>query len=378
MDFETRRTEPKGDFPRETKGPVIIPIIQSSTKLLELGLPFDNDSMAFEERLELATRGTEEVVTERELRELLKGKSLKVYCGYEPSGKIHFGHASTVRKLMDFQKLGARTIVLLADLHAYLNDKGSLEEIRRIADYNKHCFIALGLDEKRTEFLLGSSFQLEPKYSMDVLRMAVGTTLLRARRSMGMIARHLEDPDVAQVLYPLMQAVDMAWLDVDVAVGGIDQRKVHMVAREKLPALGYRKPVCVHMPLLHGLDGAEKMSSSKGNFIAVDDEPKVIEEKVKKAFCPPKVVKDNPVIDYAEHVVLSATGRLEVKRPARYGGPLEISDSRELRKLYAAGKLHPADLKAAVASAVIELLAPVRQYFKERPEVKLSEPSKVM
>ncbi|KUO40144.1 MAG: tyrosine--tRNA ligase [Hadesarchaea archaeon DG-33-1] len=330
------------------------------------------------EKLELATRGIKEVVTEHELRELLKGKDLTIYCGYEPSGKIHFGHAITVRKLVDFQKFGAKAIVLLADLHAYLNDKGSLEEIRRIADYNRHCFIALGLDEKRTEFILGSSYQLEPKFSMDVLRMAVGTTLMRARRSMATIARHLKNPDVAQVLYPLMQVVDIAWLNVDVAVGGIDQRKVHMVAREKLPTLGYRKPVCVHVPLLHGLDSAAKMSSSKGNFIAIDDEPTVIEEKVKKAFCPPKVVKDNPVIEYAEHVVFPALGSLRVKRSTRYGGPLEVNDPHELRKLYVVGKLHPADLKAGVASAVIELLAPVRQYFEEHPGARPSKPSSIL
>lgn len=198
------------------------------------------------------------MVTETELRKLLDKEKITVYCGYEPSGKIHFGHALAVQKLMDFQKMGARVIVLLADLHAYLNDKGTLEEIRRVAEYNKHCFIALGLDPKRTEFLLGSDFQLKPKFMMDVLRMATGITLLRAHRSMAEIARHLKDPDVAQVLYPLMQAVDIAHLNVDVAVGGIDQRKVHMVAREKLPALGYQKPVCVHMPLLHGLDGAAK------------------------------------------------------------------------------------------------------------------------
>jgi tyrosyl-tRNA synthetase len=334
--------------------------------------------ISIEEKLELARRGTAEVVTEEELHELLKIKNPRVYCGYEPSGKIHFGHAITVRKLIDFQKTGAHTIVLLADLHAYLNDKGSLEAIRRIADYNRNCFIALGLDEKKTEFLLGSKFELEPNYSMDILRMAVGTTLLRARRSMDMIARNLEDPDVAQVLYPLMQAVDIAWLDVDVAIGGIDQRKVHMVAREKLPTIGHRKPVCVHMPLLHGLDGAEKMSSSKANFIAVDDEPGVIEDKLKKAFCTPKVVKDNPVIDYAEHVVLPVTGRLEIRRPERFGGTIEISDSSELKKMYAAGKLHPADLKAAVSSAVIELLAPVRQYFEGHPEARLSKPSEIL
>jgi tyrosyl-tRNA synthetase len=284
----------------------------------------------------------------------------------------------TVQKLVDFQAAGARIIVLLADLHAYLNDKGTLEEIRRVAEYNRHCFISLGLDPKRTEFLLGSDFQLKPEFSLDVLRMAVDTTLLRARRSMAEIARHLKDPDVAQVLYPLMQAVDMARLDVDVAVGGIDQRKVHMVAREKLPALGYRKPVCVHMPLLHGLDGAAKMSSSKGNFIAIDDEPATIEEKVKKAFCPPKIAKDNPIIEYVEHIVLPALGRFRVSREAKHGGPLEIERAAELRKLYETGKLHPTDLKAAVGAALVQVLEPVRRYFEEHSDAKLARPSEVL
>jgi tyrosyl-tRNA synthetase len=279
---------------------------------------------------------------------------------------------------MDFQKLGARVIVLLADLHAYLNDKGTLEEIRRVAEYNKHCFIALGLNPKRTEFLLGSNFQLKPEFMMDVLRMATSTTLFRAHRSMAEIARHLKDPDVAQVLYPLMQAIDIAHLKVDVTVGGIDQRKVHMVAREKLPALGYQKPVCVHMPLLHGLDGADKMSSSKGNFIAIDDEPSVIKKKVIKAFCPLKQTKDNPIIEYVEHVILPALGKLEVGRQVKYGGPLEVEDATELRKLYASGKLHPADLKAAVVEALVLVLEPVRRYFEEHPDAKLTQPSPVL
>lgn len=274
---------------------------------------------------------------------------------------------------MDIQEAGARVIVLLADLHAYLNHKGTLEEIRRVAEYNKHCFIALGLDPGRAEFLLGSDFQLKPEFMTDVLKMATDTTLLRARRSMAEIARHLEDPDVAQVLYPLMQAVDMAHLKVDVAVGGNDQRKVHMIAREKLPALGYKKPVCVHVPLLHGTDGAAKMSSSKGNFIAIDDEPTVIKQKIEKAFSPPKQTNDNPIVEYAEHIVLPALGKLEIKRPERYGGPLELIDIGELKKLYGAGQLHPADLKAAVAEALVGVLAPVRAYFEKHPNARPAE-----
>lgn len=325
------------------------------------------------ERFDLITRGVTEIITEQELQELLKREKFTAYCGYEPSGKIHFGHALTVLKLMDLQKAGARVLVLLADLHAYLNDKGTLEEIRRVAEYNRHCFIALGLDPKRTEFLLGSDFQLKPEFMMDVLRMATDTTLLRARRSMAEIARHLEDPDVAQVLYPIMQAVDIAHLGVDIAVGGIDQRKVHVIAREKLPALGYKKPVCVHVPLIHGTDGAAKMSSSKGNFIAVDDEPSEIKQKIAKAFCPPKQTKDNPVIEHAEYFVLPSAGKLEIKRPERYGGAIEVASAAELKKLYTAGKLHPADLKEAVAAALIELLKPVRDYFAEHPEAKLEK-----
>jgi tyrosyl-tRNA synthetase len=330
-----------------------------------------------ERRFAPVARGAAEIITDRELREILGRGGFTAYCGYEPSGKIHFGHALTVQKLKDIQAAGGKAIVLLADLHAYLNDKGGLEEIRRVADYNRHCFIALGLDPERAEFKLGSEFQLRQDYMMDVLRMATDTTLLRARRSMAEIARHLNDPDVAQVLYPIMQAVDIAHLGVDIAVGGIDQRKVHMMAREKLPALGYRKPVCLHVPLIHGTDGAAKMSSSRGNFIAVDDEPSEIKRKVQKAFCPPRQTKDNPVIEHAEYFVLPQAGRLEIKRPARYGGELEISSAEELKERYASGELHPADLKGAVAEALVELLRPVREYFRSHPEARLGRPSRV-
>ncbi|MEM0359170.1 MAG: tyrosine--tRNA ligase [Candidatus Hadarchaeales archaeon] len=312
---------------------------------------------------ERVRRGASEVVTEEELKEVMRGKPT-VYCGYEPSGKIHCGHALTAFKLLDFLKEGARVIVLLADLHAYLNHKGTLEEIREITEYNKKCFVGLGLDPGKTEYRLGSEFQLSREYMMDVLRMSTDITLLRARRAMAEIARKAENPDVAQVLYPLMQAVDIAHLGVDVAVGGEDQRKVHMMAREKLEKLGYKKPVCVHMPLLHGLDGDVKMSSSKGNFIAVDDTPEEIRKKVQKAFCPPKVVEGNPVVEYAEHLVLSRLGGMEVRRSEKHGGTIFLREVRELRERYSSGELHPADLKPAVAEGLIELFSPVREYLK--------------
>jgi len=83
---------------------------------------------------------------------------------------------------------------------------------------------------------------------LDMLKLARSTTLNRARRSMDEVSRDAENPKVSQMIYPLMQALDIAHLGVDVAVGGIDQRKIHMLAREGLPELGYPAPVCIHTP----------------------------------------------------------------------------------------------------------------------------------
>src|SRR5660397_92665 len=157
------------------------------------------------DKLALITRNTEEIVTKEELKALVNSeKPPTAYVGYEPSGKIHMGHGLTVNNLLDLQQAGFKITVLLADVHAYLNEKGTMDEVRKIAEYNKKCFIALGLDAKRTKFVLGSSYQLEPDYMLDVLKLARITTLNRARRSMDEMSRDAEDPKVSQMIYPIM------------------------------------------------------------------------------------------------------------------------------------------------------------------------------
>lgn len=194
------------------------------------------------DRLELVIRNTEEVVTLEELQEMLDAREHpRAYVGYETSGNIHLGHMLTANKLLDMQRAGFDVVVLLADLHAYLNEKGSLEEVKRIADYNRECFIALGLDPERTEFAYGTEYQLRPEYVIKVLQMARNTTLNRARRSMDEVSRSAENPMVSQMIYPLMQAVDIADLKIDVAVGGMDQRKIHMLARRSCRSSGFQR-----------------------------------------------------------------------------------------------------------------------------------------
>lgn len=318
--------------------------------------------MDIDSKMDRIETGTLEVVTEEELRKKLGKDKPVAYIGYEPSGKIHLGHAITVKKMRDIQNAGFKVKILLADLHAFLNGKGSLEEIEEVSKYNMNCFRALGLSED-TEFILGSSFQTKEDYTYKVHELALSTTLTRAKRSMAQITRDSKDHKVAEVIYPLMQVLDMIFLDVDLALGGMEQRKIHMLARESLPRMGYEAPVCIHTPLLHGTDGSDKMSSSKQNYIAIDDEPDVIKKKLQKSFCPPGLVEGNPVIEIAEHFIYTEDEKLLIERPAKFGGNLELNHS-ELIELYGREELHPLDLKNSVSKRLIEILEPVREYLK--------------
>ncbi|MDD3985360.1 MAG: tyrosine--tRNA ligase [Methanobacterium sp.] len=313
-------------------------------------------------KMENIKNGTLEVITEEELKEKLSKDRPVAYIGYEPSGNVHLGHAITVKKMIDIQNAGFKVKILLADLHAYLNDKGSLKEIEEISNYNMKCFRALGLSEN-TEFVLGSSYQTKEEYTYKVYELALSTTLTRAKRSMAQITRDSKDHKVAEVIYPIMQVLDMIFLEVDLALGGMEQRKIHMLARESLPRMGYEAPVCIHTPLLHGTDGSDKMSSSKGNYIAIDDKPEVIKKKLQKSYCPTGVVDGNPIIEIAEHFIFSEDKTLLIERPDKFGGNLEISYN-ELLEMYSNEELHPLDLKNSVSKRLIEILEPVREYLE--------------
>ena len=296
-------------------------------------------------------RNTVEIVSEEELKEVLKKDEKSAYIGFEPSGKIHLGHYLQIKKMIDLQNAGFDITILLADLHAYLNQKGELDEIKKIGEYNKRVFEAMGL---KARYVYGSEFQLDKDYTLNVYKLALKTTLKRARRSMELIAREDENPKVAEVIYPIMQVNDIYYLDVDVAVGGMEQRKIHMLARELLP----KKVVCIHNPVLTGLDGQGKMSSSKGNFIAVDDSPEDIRVKIKKAYCPAGIVEGNPIMEIAKYFLEYP---LTIKRPEKFGGDLVVDSYEELERLFKNKELHPMDLKNAVAEELIKILEPIRK-----------------
>jgi tyrosyl-tRNA synthetase len=323
---------------------------------------------------ELITRNAAEVVTEDEVETLAgdpEGK--RAYVGYEPSGVLHIGHMLTANKLIDLQEAGFEVVVLLADVHAYLNGKGTFEEIADTAERMRDQFVAYGLDESQTEFRLGSEFQFDRDYVTDLHQLELATSLSRAERAMSEI-KSGDTVRVSQAVYPLMQALDIVYLDVDLAVGGMEQRKVHMLARDTLPSIDYDAPTCIHTPLIADLgSGVGKMSSSQGVTISMEDTTEDIEEKVNGAFCPPTRDPDpdgegndreNPVLQVFEYHVFPRFETVVVERPEQYGGDLTYEDYESLASDLESGDLHPADAKGALADYLDRLVAPGREQIR--------------
>jgi len=319
-------------------------------------------AMNIDEKLELIERNTVEIVTKRELTSLVERKQRPVvYCGYEPSGPVHLGHLVTMMKLMDFDKAGFKVKVLLADIHAFLNRKGSEEELQREVENWRKTVKALGLG---AEVILGSSFEFSQEYQLDVMRLARGCTIIRGKRSMQEIARDIKDAKISQLWYPLMQVVDIKHLDVDVAEGGLEQRKVHMIGRDEMAILQHPF-VAVHTPLITSLKGPGKMSKSiPGSTVSVTDPYKDIEKTINGANCQKGVQENNPILEIAELLVFPRFGGIDIERPTKFGGNISYSSYDQLENDFVKGKLHPADLKTAIIQVLEKIIRPIRENLK--------------
>ncbi len=323
-------------------------------------------------------RNVVEVITLEELEAALKGKP-KGYVGLEPSGRVHLGTGLIIgAKVRDLLEVGVDMIVFLADWHAFINDKfgGDMEKIRLAGEYMKGVFGALGINPR---YIWADELVEKKEYWEKVIRVAKKTSLKRVKRAMTIMGRKEDEADLdsSKIIYPFMQVADIFDMELDIALGGMDQRHAHMLARDVAEKLGYKKPVVVHTVILAGLKGAgrmdpieAKMSKSKaGSAIFVDDSPEDIKRKMKKAFCPPEV-EGNPVLQIAKHILFAYyTDKLVIPRPEKWGGDLSINSYEKLESIYAKGELHPMDLKAAVAEELIRILKPVRDYAEKNDDI---------
>jgi tyrosyl-tRNA synthetase len=336
--------------------------------------------MDIDARYQLIASNTEEIVTGEELMHLLETKQApRAYVGFEPSGMVHAGWMIVASKINDFVEAGFDFTIFFADWHAYINDKlgGDIERIRLCAHYMEDCFEALGVPREKVKFEYASTIMDDIDYWEKVISIGKASSLSRVKRAMTIMGRTEDEAEVdsSKMLYPLMQAADIFAMDLDVAYSGLDQRRAHMLARDAADKLAWKKPIAVHTPLLAGLKGgnrmdpvASKMSKSDPDSgILIHDTPDEIKRKIGKAFCPSEI-EGNPVLDMARLVLFQRQNELVIDRPEKFGGPLRFHSFQELQDLYAAGKLHPMDLKNGVAAGMASTLEPVREYFKHNPK----------
>ncbi|MFX1475445.1 MAG: tyrosine--tRNA ligase, partial [Promethearchaeota archaeon] len=283
---------------------------------------------------------TQEILTEERLMtHLQEGTPLKHYIGFEISGFVHLGTGLLcMQKVADFQQAGVDTQIFLADYHSWINGKlgGDLSTIREVAggyfrEALKMSLQCVGGDPDKTRFILGSDLyeRLGREYLETLIRVSLRLNLARARGSITIMGRKEgESISFGQLLYAPMQVADIYSLGVNLAHGGMPQRKAHVIAIDVASSFAY-KPLAVHHYILMGThitaaqrerilkaknsgdrEGYEdglidiKMSKSKPqSAIFIHDTEEEIRRKIRKAFCPAKELELNSVMSIQEFIV---------------------------------------------------------------------------
>lgn len=325
---------------------------------------------------------TEEILTEDELRKLLEANSKpKHYIGLEISGMPNI---ATIllngKKINDFAKAGVETQVWLADWHTIANNKmgGDWEKVRKAAEFYKRLFNEVC---PQTKVIIASDlYKNNNEYWKLVMQIARRTTIARATRTLIIQGRSERDTlHVSQYMYPMMQAADISALEADIAHAGMDQRRIHVLAKEVFKDLKMRNIVSLHHHLIPSLleppktemsaekeeiVAAMKMSKSKpGSSIPILSTKADIESLLKGAWCPEGVAEKNPVIELCKYLIIPKEGSVKIERSSKYRGDVEYASHVDLETDYKNKKLHPADLKAGVSCAIDKMLEPINKKF---------------
>jgi tyrosyl-tRNA synthetase len=308
-----------------------------------------------EEKYQIVRSIGEECIQDDELRNLLAKKPNPIcYDGFEPSGRMHIAQVrSTTISFLIFKgilksinvnkctKAGCTFIFWVADWFALLNNKmgGDIKKIRTVGEYMVEVWKACGMDMNNVKFVWTSEEinTHSNEYWLRVMDIARRFNLSRVKRCSQIMGRNESDELAAsQIFYPCMQCADIFHLKADICQLGMDQRKVNMLAREYCDEVKIKlKPIilshrtfqldfvlCLQLDMLMGLkQGQPKMSKSDpDSAIFMEDTEADVNLKIKRAYCPPGDLKDNPCFDYLKHIVFQKFDSFTISRKPEDGG----------------------------------------------------------
>ncbi|KAI9835305.1 MAG: Tyrosine--tRNA ligase cytoplasmic [Sarea resinae] len=339
------------------------------------------ETLTPQEKIALINQNLQEVLKPQIIEDVIvkQNRPLVLYWGTATTGRPHCGYFVAMVKLAHFLRAGCRVKILLADIHGFLDNlKAPIELVNFRAEYYR--FVILGLLKAvnvpvdRLEFILGSSYQLSAKYTMDLFRLSSVVTEHDAKKAGAEVVKQVDNAFLSGLIYPLMQALDEEHLGVDAQFGGVDQRKIFALAQEVLPKVGYKERAHLMNPMVPGLAGGKMSASDPDSKIDLLDTPDVVKKKLRKAYAVPKEVEGNGIISFVEYVLLPVSalkgGKPEfvVDRREDEGGPLTYSDIETLKADYTADKLTPQLLKAATTTALVSVLEPIQTAFQASQE----------
>lgn len=343
-------------------------------------------SQTVKQKYDLISRNLQEVLNKQIILDTLKERELKIYWGTAPTGKPHCGYFVPMTKIADFLAAGCEVKILLADLHAFLdNMKAPLELVQHRVQYYEYMIKAIlrsiGVPLDKLTFVIGRSFELSAEYTMDLFKLSNRVSVNDAKRAGADVVKQVDNPLLSGLIYPLMQALDEEYLGVDAQFGGVDQRKIFVLAEENLTSIGYKKRAHMMNPMVPGLTQGGKMSASDPNSkIDLLEDTKTIKKKINAAYCAAGEVEGNGLLSFVEYVVfpiaeLKNKGKatFNIERPEQYGGNVSFNSVAELKEAFAAEKLSPVDLKTGVAAAIDGLLKPIRDEFVNNEEFQKIE-----
>jgi len=242
------------------------------------------------EQIQMLKRGTVEIFREGELADKLTGaaktnRQLRIKLGLDPtSADIHLGHTVVLRKMRQFQDLGHRAVLIIGDYTARIGDPSGQDTTRPMLSPQQIEANAKTYFNQAGKILDTSDDKLEIRYNsewlekltlIELIQLAAKKTVAQMLQRDSFKLRLKADEDIYahEFLYPLMQGYDSVVVKSDIELGGTDQTFNNLVGRDIQKAYGQNPQVVITMPILVGLDGKEKMSKSKGNYIGVTDEP---------------------------------------------------------------------------------------------------------
>ena len=243
-----------------------------------------NNPAQIEAALAVVKRGVDELIVEAEMRKKLEsGRVLRIKLGLDPTAPdLHLGHTVVLNKMRQLQDLGHQVIFLIGDFTSMIGDPSGRNATRppltreQIQENAKTYFAqaSLVLDAERTEIRYNSEW-CDPLGAAGIIQLASRWTVARMLERDDFTKRYQAGTPISvhEFLYPLMQGYDSVALRSDLELGGTDQKFNLLVGRELQKQYGQEPQCILTMPLLEGLDGVEKMSKSKGNYVGITDKP---------------------------------------------------------------------------------------------------------